>query len=126
MSRVIGQDGANTLPNAENRVGMGAGSIKCASMDAIKILIIITLFAIVVSLGSALFHLSRGKGDSKKMARALTIRVGLSVALFILLMLAWYNGLITRTDSPAGRYGYLPRLALRRPATRLCFAPMIR
>jgi hypothetical protein len=29
------------------------------------------------------------------MARALTIRVGLSVALFILLMLAWYNGLIT-------------------------------
>jgi hypothetical protein len=64
-------------------------------MDVIKILIIITLFAIVISLGSALFHLSRGTGDSKKMARALTIRVGLSVALFILLMLAWYNGLIT-------------------------------
>ena len=95
MSRVIGQDGANTLPNAESRVGMGAGSIKSASMDVIKILIIVTLFAIVFSLGSALFHMSRGKGDSKKMARALTVRVGLSVALFILLMLAWYNGLIT-------------------------------
>ena len=64
-------------------------------MDVIKILIIITLFAIIISLGSALFHLSRGKGDPKKMVRALTIRVGLSVALFILLMLAWYNGLIT-------------------------------
>ena len=76
MSRVIGQDGANTLPNAESRVGMGAGSIKSASMDVIKILIIVTLFAIVFSLGSALFHMSRGKGDSKKMARALTIRVG--------------------------------------------------
>ena len=63
-------------------------------MDVIKILIIVTLFAIVFSLGSALFHLSKGKGDSKKMARALTIRIGLSVALFILLMLAWYNGLI--------------------------------
>jgi cytochrome bd-type quinol oxidase subunit 2 len=64
-------------------------------MDAFKILVIIILFAIVGSLGSALFHLSRGKGDSKKMARALTVRVGLSVILFILLMLAWYNGLIT-------------------------------
>jgi cytochrome bd-type quinol oxidase subunit 2 len=73
---------------------MGAGSIKCALMDVIKILIIVVLFAIVGSLGSALFHLSRGKGDSKKMARALTVRIGLSVILFILLMLAWYNGLI--------------------------------
>jgi hypothetical protein len=63
-------------------------------MDVIKILIVIVLFAIVGSLGSALFHLSRGKGDSKKMARALTVRVGLSVILFILLMLAYYNGLI--------------------------------
>jgi len=74
---------------------MGAGSIKSASMDVIKILIIVTLFAIVISLGSALFHMARGKGDSKKMARALTVRIALSVALFILLMLAWYNGLIT-------------------------------
>jgi cytochrome bd-type quinol oxidase subunit 2 len=64
-------------------------------MDPFKILVVIVLFAIIFSLGSALFHLSRGKGDSKKMARALTVRVGLSVALFILLMLAWYNGLIT-------------------------------
>ena len=64
-------------------------------MDVIKILILGVLFAIVVSLGSALFHLSRGKGDPQKMVRALTIRVGLSVVLFILLMLAWYNGLIS-------------------------------
>ena len=63
-------------------------------MEPIKILIIIVLFAIIGSLGSALFHMSRNKGDSKKMARALTIRVGLSVILFILLMLAYYNGLI--------------------------------
>lgn len=95
MASVIGQDGANTLPNTEKRIGMGAGSIKCTPMDAIKILVIVILFAIVGSLGSALFHLSRGKGDSKKMARALTVRVGLSVILFILLMVAWYNGLIT-------------------------------
>jgi hypothetical protein len=64
-------------------------------MDAIKILIIIILFGIVGSLGSALFHLSRGQGDSKKMVKALSIRVGLSLVLFILLMAAWYAGLIT-------------------------------
>lgn len=63
-------------------------------MDLIKILVIIVLAAIVISLGSALFHLSSGKGDSKKMARALTIRVGLSLLLFILLMAAWAFGLI--------------------------------
>jgi len=63
-------------------------------MDLIKILVLIVLAAIVISLGSALFHLSSGKGDSKKMARALTIRVGLSLVLFILLMVAWGFGLI--------------------------------
>jgi hypothetical protein len=68
-------------------------------MEPIKILILVALFAIVGSLGSALFHLSRGKGedDSRKMARSLTIRVGLSLALFILLMLAWHAGLIKPT-----------------------------
>jgi hypothetical protein len=78
-------------------------------MEPIKILIIIALFAIVGSLGSALFHLSRGRPaagkdiekeneeHSRKMARSLTIRIGLSLALFFLLMLAWYAGLIKPT-----------------------------
>jgi hypothetical protein len=60
----------------------------------IRLLIIGVLAAIVVSLGSALFHLSRKTGDSRKLARDLTIRIGLSVALFILLMVAWHFGLI--------------------------------
>ncbi|HEX5161473.1 MAG TPA: twin transmembrane helix small protein [Steroidobacteraceae bacterium] len=64
-------------------------------MEPIKILVIVMLVAIVGSLGSALFHLSSGKGDSRKMARALTVRIGLSVVLFILLMLAWWMGYIS-------------------------------
>jgi len=60
----------------------------------IKLLVILMLIAIVVSLGSALFHLSRGKGDSKKMLRALTWRISLSVLLFALLMLAYSRGLL--------------------------------
>ncbi len=72
-------------------------------MALIKVLIVVVLIAIVASLGSALFHLSRGQGDSKKMARALTVRVSLSVALFVLLMIAWYGGAIAPHGLPPGR-----------------------
>ncbi|MGA1437436.1 MAG: DUF2909 domain-containing protein, partial [Ilumatobacteraceae bacterium] len=34
------------------------------------------------------------KGDSKKMVRALTLRIGLSITLFLLLMGAWALGII--------------------------------
>ena len=61
----------------------------------IKVLIVLMLAGIVASLGSALFHLSRGRGDSRRMFQSLALRVGLSVALFILLMVAWATGLIT-------------------------------
>ena len=60
----------------------------------IKILIVACLIGIVVSLGSGLFHLVNDKGESKKMVRALTVRIALSVALFILLFIAWSQGLI--------------------------------
>jgi len=61
----------------------------------VKLFVILMMIAIVVSLGSALFHLSRGTGDSKKMLRALTWRISLSVLLFVLLMLAYSRGLLT-------------------------------
>ena len=69
-------------------------------MDGIKILILLVLFGIVASLGKALFHMSSGGGtdsvgQSAMMARALTVRIGLSVLLFVLLMLAWYFGAIS-------------------------------
>ena len=64
-------------------------------MELIKPAIVIVLAAIVISLGSALFHLARGKGDSRKMLRALTLRIALSVALFILILIAARFGLIT-------------------------------
>jgi hypothetical protein len=57
-----------------------------------KVLIIATLIGIVVSLGHALFSMTGGPTDSKRMVRALTVRVGLSVALFAFLMIGWYLG----------------------------------
>ena len=63
-------------------------------MNIISLLVIAMFVAILASLGSALFHLTRAE-DSKKMVRALTVRIALSIGLFVLLMLAWWAGIIT-------------------------------
>lgn len=64
-------------------------------MDLIRLLVLCMLIAILASLGGALFHLSSGRRDSRRMLRALSWRVGLSVALFALLLLAASRGWIT-------------------------------
>ena len=77
-------------------------------MDSLlRLVVIVVLIAIVASLGTALFHLSSGRGDSRKLLRALTIRIGLSVALFLLVMLAWWAGLIAPHTLEGG--GAVPR-----------------
>ena len=58
-----------------------------------RYVVIAMLVLIIASLGSALFYMLRGRDDPKKMARALAIRVGLSVGLFVLLMAGWLLGL---------------------------------
>jgi Na+-driven multidrug efflux pump len=59
-----------------------------------RYVVIAMLLAIVASLGSAAFFMLRGRGDSRRMARALAWRVGLSVALFVLLIAGYALGLI--------------------------------
>ena len=59
-----------------------------------KIVIVLILLVIVGSLTSALFYMMRDKGGSNRTVKALTVRVGLSVTLFVMLMLAYYFGLI--------------------------------
>jgi hypothetical protein len=61
-----------------------------------KAIVIVLLVAIVVSLGSGLFYLVRDKGESDRTVRSLTIRVGLSLALFLLLMAGYYFGFIPK------------------------------
>ena len=61
----------------------------------IKYLIIIVFFLILFSLGSALFYLVKNKGQSTQVARALTFRIGLSLALFILILVLFLTGHIS-------------------------------
>lgn len=63
-------------------------------MLLIKILIVACLIGIVASLGSGLFHLVSDKGESGKMVSVLTVRIALSVALFVLLFIAWRTGML--------------------------------
>jgi hypothetical protein len=58
-----------------------------------RYVVIVMLIGIVASLGSAAIFMLRGRGDSKRMARALALRVGLSVGLFVLLMAGYFLGL---------------------------------
>ena len=65
-----------------------------------KYLVIGMLVLILVSLGKALFHMTSNEQEAgTKMVTALAWRIGLSVALFLLLILAYYNHWI----DPAGR-----------------------
>lgn len=60
-----------------------------------KIIVVIMLLMIMGSLGSGLFFLINDRGQSRRTVKALTVRIGLSVALFLLLMLGYATGLIT-------------------------------
>ncbi|HNO74486.1 MAG TPA: twin transmembrane helix small protein [Nitrosomonas mobilis] len=53
-----------------------------------KIIAILLMLLIVYSLGSALYYMVKDKGDSTRMVRSLTIRIGLSLLLFVIMM-AW-------------------------------------
>lgn len=63
----------------------------------IKFIVIAMLVLIVASLFTALYRLatSRGSDDSTATVKALSIRVGLSIALFALLMILSALGIIT-------------------------------
>lgn len=57
-------------------------------------LIVATLFAVLASLGVALFGLVRDRGRSTRMVKALTFRIALSVGLFVLLMIGVFTGVV--------------------------------
>ncbi|GAB2905304.1 twin transmembrane helix small protein [Uliginosibacterium flavum] len=59
-----------------------------------KLVIILMLLGVIGSLFSGLFFLCRGQGGDRAV-KALTLRIGLSIALFAMLMLGYKFGLIS-------------------------------
>jgi hypothetical protein len=62
-----------------------------------KILVAIAFLLIIGSLASALIFLMKDKGKSNRTVQALALRVGLSVTLFILILVAYKLGWIQPT-----------------------------
>jgi hypothetical protein len=56
--------------------------------------VLVVFLMIVASLGSALFFMYRDQSGSNRAVKALAIRVGLSIALFLFLMAGFYFGYI--------------------------------
>ncbi len=64
-------------------------------MTGVKWLVLLIFFAIVLSLVSAMVQLVRdNRGETRRMVRALSVRVGLSIVLFIVLWMTWKLGWI--------------------------------
>jgi drug/metabolite transporter (DMT)-like permease len=60
----------------------------------VQILFAAALLLIVASLAWGLYAMLSDRSDSDRMARALTWRIGLSIAAFVLLLLAGWSGWI--------------------------------
>lgn len=60
-----------------------------------KIIVVAILLGIVSSLAMALFYMVRDGGSSTRSARALTVRIGVSIGLFVLLLILGATGLLS-------------------------------
>lgn len=71
-----------------------------------KFILVIALIGILGALAAAgVFMLRNGSGSKKRgpnMARALAVRVGISVALFLFILLSYWMGWIKPTGLPLG------------------------
>jgi hypothetical protein len=59
-----------------------------------KVFIALAFVGILVSLGSALVFLMRDKGATNRTVNALTVRVGLSIALLLFIWFSYWMGWI--------------------------------
>jgi apolipoprotein N-acyltransferase len=59
-----------------------------------RVIALLFIFFILASLASALYYLIKDKGQSDRTVRMLTVRVALSLTLFLLLMAGYYFGIV--------------------------------
>jgi hypothetical protein len=62
-----------------------------------RIVALLFIVIILASLASALYYLIKDKGQSDRTVKMLTVRVGFSLLLFMLLMGGYYFGFIPQT-----------------------------
>ena len=67
-----------------------------------QFVIVIALLIVLAAMAAAGFFMLKNKGAPRNMARALTVRIGVSVALFLFILLSWYMGWVRPMGIPVG------------------------
>ncbi|VAX01609.1 hypothetical protein MNBD_GAMMA22-2027 [hydrothermal vent metagenome] len=65
-----------------------------------KYLILVLLTLILISLGGALYSMVKDKGQSKRTVKFLSMRVALSIGLFLIMLIGIATGIITPNSTP--------------------------
>ena len=60
-----------------------------------RIVVILFIIVILGSLGSALYYMLKDRGTTERTVKSLTVRIALSVILFLMLVIGFHTGLIT-------------------------------
>lgn len=72
-------------------------------MKTIMVLMLVAVLAALASAGVLMLRKGRKPGEANKsMARALAVRVGLSIALFLFVLFAWHMGWVRPNGIPVG------------------------
>lgn len=66
----------------------------------VKFIVLLLLVFILISLFSGLFFLVKDKGQTKRTVNALTIRIGLSVLVIVVILIAAATGVIELNQNP--------------------------
>ena len=66
----------------------------------VKFVVILLLIFIMISLFSGLYFLVKDKGQTRRTVNALTLRIGLSIFVILIILFAAWMGLIEINPSP--------------------------
>lgn len=66
----------------------------------LKVLIVILMFAVVVSLFSGLFFLLKDEGKTQRVLNSLIVRVSLSALLIAIILIALWHGDLSLNPTP--------------------------
>jgi heme/copper-type cytochrome/quinol oxidase subunit 4 len=68
-----------------------------SSEEAMRFVVAIAFIIILGSLFSAFLYMMKDKGQTKRTVNALTVRIGMSIVLFLLIILSYQMGWIQST-----------------------------
>ena len=66
----------------------------------LKILIVVLMLAVIISLFSGLFFLIKDDGGRRRVVNSLAVRVGLSILLLVVSLLAQWQGGLSQNPTP--------------------------